>query len=360
VKQIQAAKQKAMISQAMPAIAQLAAQNKPVAPPAPEPAPAPPRISPTALSMLKQKLKQGLPAEPAPVAPAPAPPAPPPAAPVNPLMLPRDITAPAKNLMSGARNVTKAQNVYNIATQKAEGVAQADSIASDSPAINEQGGLSALSNPDFVKRGSQLLSAANVMRKLKAQPEPEEAEAPVVNSPASPAIGELMAKLQGTSAPSAANTAPISAPPQPPLIAKISKKLNAKGNGNVKETPHPEEDQPYTPIPEEALTRKMLNDQQVAAHELRDYNPAIREKYSKNVIAAREGKRDAMESIANDHTPADAQVASALYHQLDHISRRAQARKAIEHYAALMTPEATKAVHMHFTPSMMEQLWKRD
>lgn len=62
---------------------------------APEPAPAAPEFNPVAMQMLKQKLKAGLPAEPQPPAPQPEAPQ------VNPLRLPADVTAPAKNLMKG-------------------------------------------------------------------------------------------------------------------------------------------------------------------------------------------------------------------------------------------------------------------
>lgn len=102
-----------------------------------------------------------------PAAPAPAAPAP---APINPLALPRSITVPAKNLMAGARMAAKVRSVYDVATQKASGAAQAEALAADSHAINDQGGLAALSNPEFTKRGSQLLAAANVMRRLTAEP----------------------------------------------------------------------------------------------------------------------------------------------------------------------------------------------
>lgn len=75
------------------------------APPAPEPPK--PDLNPIAMSMLKQKLKAGLPPEPAPSAP-PAPPQVPPLdkllpkqPDVNPLRLPTDVTTPAKNLMKG-------------------------------------------------------------------------------------------------------------------------------------------------------------------------------------------------------------------------------------------------------------------
>lgn len=64
----------------------LTAQPEPAAADVPAPAPAPPPISPTALTMLKQKLKQGLPPAPPEPAPAPvAPPAPPIAQPAAPI-----------------------------------------------------------------------------------------------------------------------------------------------------------------------------------------------------------------------------------------------------------------------------------
>ncbi|MGM5019202.1 hypothetical protein [Tardiphaga sp. 367_B4_N1_1] len=67
--------------------------------PTPEPVPEAPQLSPVAMSMLKQRLKQGLPPEPAPEQ-ASAPQAPQ-APQVDPLRLPTDVTAPAKNLMKG-------------------------------------------------------------------------------------------------------------------------------------------------------------------------------------------------------------------------------------------------------------------
>lgn len=135
-------------------------QVAPTAPPAPN-------LNPVALKMLATKLKAGLPEEPQAPAPEPQP------AQLNPLALPRTITGPAKNLMAGARMAAKARNVYDVATQKAAGAAQAEDIAADSHAINDQGGLAALSNPEFTKRGAQLLAAANVMRRLTAEPEEE-------------------------------------------------------------------------------------------------------------------------------------------------------------------------------------------
>jgi hypothetical protein len=86
-------------------IAETTAQANMPEPAAPSPAPpAKPDISPIALAMLHKQLKAGLPEEPAAPAPAPTP------APINPLMLPRDITGPAKNIVKGITNVQDMQD----------------------------------------------------------------------------------------------------------------------------------------------------------------------------------------------------------------------------------------------------------
>lgn len=356
--QIAAEKKKAMIASAMPALQQLAATTKPVT--ADEPAPAP--------------------------------------APINPLMLPRDITGPAKNLTGGMKKVSRAQEVYNIATRKAEGVSQAEALAADSHTINDQGGVEALGNPEFTKRGAQLLSAANVMRKLTAQPEeaastpepvpqvigpiakkmlqeklkqglPPEPTPTPSDAPASPAIGALMGQLRAkqaamapAAAPPPASAVPASMPapaqpltpelPQTPLIAKITKKL---AEGPVKETPHPEEDQPYAP--KEDLWRKGLSDQAVADKALSQYEPEQRTKYSKTIIENREGHRSALEAIAHENEP-DGAAVEALYHDLDHVSSQSEASKSINHFTNFMTPKASKAVRDHYTNKMIAKRWK--
>jgi hypothetical protein len=321
-KQLGDQKKKSMISDAIPALQQLAASRQA---PAPPPAPEAPNLSPIALKMLQQQLKTGLPAE----APAPQPQ---PMSHVDAFDALKPLMGRQRVLMRGLAASNKQQMADNIAQRKAAGVAQAEGLAGDSPAINEQGGLSALSNTEFTKRGSQLLSAANVMRKLAAQPEAE-----VSDAPASPAISALM------------------------------QKITKKPGKPVEETPNAPEDQPYAPIPEDKLWRKQIRptadhtqDQLVAQRELASYGPKVVEKYSKNVVANREAKRDFAEGIANEHTPADANVAAALYDQLDHISRRTEARKAIKHYAKHMSAEASKAVHAHFTDKVMQGMWRSE
>jgi hypothetical protein len=312
--------------------------------------------------MLQQKLKLGLPEEapaPAPVAPTTSTPAPP----LDAFDALKPLLGRQRAIMRGLSASSKQQVADNAAQRKAAGIAHAEGLAADSPAINEQGGLKALGNPEFTKRGSQLLSAASVMRRLTAQPADEAGT--VSDAPASPAISALMQKLQGQSVGPSPAPAPAEAPamPEAPMIAKINKKLN----GKVKETPHPEEDQPYTPIPEEGLWRKHLRpnngqtqDQMVADQELSSYGPKVREKYGKNVIENRALKRDIAEEIANEHTPEDAQAATDMYHQIDHRSRRSEARKAIKHYANLMSPAARSAVEKRFTDEVMKAMWHRE
>jgi hypothetical protein len=329
-KQLAAAKKASMISSAMPALQQLAATQGPNSPAA-NPAPAP--------------------------TPAPA---------FNPNMMPRDITAPAKTIMNGLRNSAKAQSTYNIATQKADGIAQAEGLAADSHAINDQGGLNALRNPAFTSRASQLLGAANAMRKLTAQPPETETPAAKPEPPASPEIGALLNRLQTEHQPAAPAPAPAPAAPamagapptapalpEAPMIAKITKKM-----GKVTAEPYSNAEQPFTPLPEEALWKKSLSDQQVADTQLADYNPALKKLYSKKIIETREGNRDSLESIANDHTTEDATVANRLYHELDHTHDAVRARKVIAHFKKLMSPEAAKAVDEHFTPSVISYRWK--
>jgi hypothetical protein len=353
-------KRKSMITDAMPMLQQLAAKMQPPAPEVTAPAPAPPDISPIALKMAQASMKAGLPPEP-----TPAPVAPPVAATtIDPNALPSTITRPARNISRGFKNSARAQEVFNIATKKADGVSQAEGLAANSPLINEQGGLRALSNPEFTKRGSQLISAANTMRKLTAQPAEDTSAVP--DGPASPAIGSLMQKMQAEgSMPAPKAPAPVSSmsdilanigAPKPPIISKITKKMGKP----VEAKQAPAEEQPYQPVAEDNQWRNMLTDPQVADKELAAYDPSARKKYSANVIKNREAKRDILESVANEHSPTDAVLAVKLYRDLDHISRRSVAARSIAHFTGHMSPEAASAVLANFTPQAMEKMWHRE
>lgn len=121
-----------------------------VSPPA-APAPQPPQMSPIALKMLAQQLKAGLPAEAAQAPEASASPEPT----VDPLSLPSSITKKAKNLMGGAKIV---QDIRE--KQQAK-----DAVASLQSPLVEDAPLDVTQNPMVGKRASQLVSAANALRK---------------------------------------------------------------------------------------------------------------------------------------------------------------------------------------------------
>lgn len=289
-KQIAAQKKQSMIASAIPMLQQLAArQQAPVTTDVPAQAPA---ISPIALKMTQARMKAGLP--PDPVAKPPAAPEPPQAPVISPI----------------AQKMLQQKLKQGLPPAPAEAP---PGVVSDAPA-------------------SPAISA--LMQKLQAPP-----VAPVQAAPPT-SMSDILQRAQAPT-------------PQPPVIAKITKKMNKP----VEATPAPEAEQPYTPIPPEALWRKPLSDEDVAQKELASYGPKAVQKYSKNVIANREAKRDFAETIANDHTPADAAASAALYDQLDHISRRTEARKAIKHYAKFMSAVASKAVHAHFTDNVLKGMW---
>jgi colicin import membrane protein len=119
-------------------------QVQQAAPAAPQPA-----MSPIAMAMLKQSLKQGLPPDPTQQAQPAAP------EPINPLALPRDITTPAKNVVNGM-----------MLAQKLKQEAQAkDAVASLPSPLMDEAPLDVTRNPLIGKRAGQLVSAAKALQK---------------------------------------------------------------------------------------------------------------------------------------------------------------------------------------------------
>jgi hypothetical protein len=109
-----------------------------------------PNISPIALNNLQQTLKAGLPA-----APSAEPAAPPPAPQIDPLNLPTSITKTAKNLMGGH---AKVQEIREKEQARSAVAGLQSPLVEDAP-------LDVTQNPMVGKRASQLVSAANALRK---------------------------------------------------------------------------------------------------------------------------------------------------------------------------------------------------
>lgn len=273
-------------------------------------------------------------ASPPPVQETPAPPQ------INPLALPKDLTSQAKNLTSALRLVQEMRN-------KAEAKTQVDQVASESPLVNDAGGLGAISNPQVGKQASAYVSAANALKKLMHQPE-EEAPPQATGIP-----GESQPTTMSDILQNVANATKAA--------GKISKKKGeSKVTAEVTAPEAPAADAPYAPIPEDQLWRKGLSNEQVAERELGKYEPDVRKKYSKNVIVKRQKLHDTLETLANGFEDHDSTLAGKLWHELDHISRRSTARKALDFWTSKMEhPESRQAVYDALTP-LMSKFWTKE
>jgi hypothetical protein len=142
-----------------------------------------PNISPIALNNLQQTLKAGLPA-----APSAEPAAPPPAPQIDPLNLPTSITKTAKNLMGGHAKVQEIREKEQART----------AVAGLQSPLVEDAPLDVTQNPMVGKRASQLVSAANALRKYTgadvAEREQAQAEAQAAREEKSAAKEEKRAQ----------------------------------------------------------------------------------------------------------------------------------------------------------------------
>lgn len=337
-----------------------------------------PQFNPVALAMLKQKLKDGLPAAP---------------------------EAPKLDV-NGLNEQVKGALLMAAARRKVAGQQQAEEEASNSHVINEQGGLNALSNPELGKRAKVLLGNADALRRLRAAPPEQapEAPAPVEPTPAS-------------AAPPAAPTAPATptgpaepAPAAPPNSAAISalldtlraksavaEKITKKAGGEVKEKEKPVEKSrvpdslaadeafdpatgeitktshehansgpkytgDYVPLQDHELFGKGMTHEQFAEHQLRAKPDAVElpEAYMDGVIRDRVKRERTLQELSqSSHSPDDTPALQALLEQLHHIRRGDIASKAIHYYASFMSPELRTKVHKRLDSSFVNSLWSK-
>lgn len=287
-KQLAAAKRQQLLQQAPPLLQQLAATR---------PAPAPVQT---------------------PVAPAAPPPAP--STSVDPKVL-----AQTRGLMTALARIQKIKD-------STIGRQDADAVAQNSPLVSEAGGLDAISNPNVGKRASQLVSAANALRRLREQPE----EAAAANDPTP------------------------NAPDAPPIapVAKITKK-----NGKVEEAPQKEEGSPtytgdYVPLTDAELYGKGWNDQRFAAFESNKPHVKMKEQYAENIEFDRKKRRNILAEIVGDHET-DGDIGARLLEELHHTRRGDKAAKAIKHFAAQMSPENRAAVLKRMDSSFINSMWSK-
>lgn len=315
-------KRKAFVADAKPLLERLAATTA---------EPEAPQINPTALAMVQKKMKAGLPPIEEPAAPQPEAP-----------------WAPNAT----ALKMTQAR------------------LKAGLPPIEEPAATPAPAPPPPVVISP--VARKMLERKLKeglppeptAQIAPTPAPAPEVPSFNPTALKMLQSKLKAglpaePLSPAAQIAAEPATGPASEPIAVLMAKLSKKSGEDLKQTPAPEADQPYAPIPEADLYRKMMTDEDMVAHEFSKYEPMQQKVYGKRSVENRDGHREDTLGATADHPVEDRRLAQALYSQLDHIKDGGEAQRAINHYTAQMSPDAAAAIKERYTPAKIAKRWKK-
>lgn len=219
---------------------------------------------------------------------------------------------------------------------------------------------------------------------------PTAADGGVSDAPASPAIGSLMQKLHDSgqlatptsppaspAAPPASpqpmpppgNAQPMSmadvlaraqqataAPPEAPMIAKISKKRGKP----VEETPHAAEESAYTPMSHDQLWGRGMQDKAFAeadAAKLPDLK--YPERYQEGIVRDRKLRRNTIGAVLGDETGPDAVHASDLLEELHHTRRADKAYGAIQHFTAKMSPSMRADMRARLGKGFVSSIWSK-
>jgi hypothetical protein len=325
-----------------------------VQPPAAPAAPAP-ALNPIAMKMLGQTLKQGLP--PTPQAPDPMAAAkamlqqraylekvkansavPEPAAapaPINPLMLPKDITGPAKTLTKGMADVETMRQ-----TQQAK-----DAVASLPSPLMDETPIDVTRNPLIGKRAATLVGAANALKKYTATK--EEPEAVTLNSGATADVTapQTMADVLRNSELRA-------------TAAKKIKKSNGKvavDAGEVKASGNPEGEvkatrAPFEPF--EADDPRVLYEKGTTAREYGEGEAARKgtsnERYKKNAEKTAKDWIKTTSLLSGKFPGYKHSFEATLHHLLNIGSNTTTRREAIEHFASHVPDDVAQAMREHY------------
>jgi hypothetical protein len=308
-------------------------------------------------------------------------PAAPPAPQLDPLNLPTSITKSAKNLMGGIKTV-----------QEIREKEQARAAVSRLPSpLVEEAPLDVTQNPMVGKRASQLVSAANALRKYTgadvAEREQAQAEAQAAREEKAAAKAEAKAaerektateraqaqaeraKLKADAAAAKAEQvkqreanktelakAKIEAKAATDKVKAAAAKVKAPKVVSEEPKAAPKADAPYEAIPDELLTRRHLSDDQVAAKEVVDYEPGLQKKYAKNIVFRRSTLRNRLEDVATEANDVDSSAIGKLYHQMDHSHSQSEVKRHLAHWTSKMDPATKQAIHEAVAPLL--KLWK--
>jgi hypothetical protein len=310
------------------------------------------------------------------------PPAPEPQAPqLDPLNLPTSITKSAKNLMGGIKTVQEIREKEQART----------AVAGLQSPLVEEAPLDVTQNPMVGKRASQLVSAANALRKYTgadvAEREQAQAEAQAAREEKAAAKAAEREKTATERAQAMADRAKIKAEAAAVKAQQVAQreahkaelakaKIEAKAaTDKVKaaaakvkapkpepkaapEAPKeaPQAEATYEPISDDLLTRRGLSDDQVSAREVADYAPGLRDKYAKNIKFRRSTLRNRLEEVAGDANDVDSSAIGKLYHQIDHSHSQKDVQRHLAHWTAKMDPATKQAIHAAVAPLL--KLWK--
>jgi hypothetical protein len=290
-----------------------------------------PNISPVAQSMLAQKLKAGLPAEPQ-AAPAPAAPEPQ----IDPLNLPTSITKTAKNLMGGHAKVQEIREKEQART----------AVAGLQSPLVEDAPLDVTQNPMVGKRASQLVSAANALRKYTgadvAEREQAQAEAQATREEKSAAKEEKRAQRAAEKKAKADEQAKLRLAVA--AIRQSTRKPQAHALSSDVPQPEPKsapKQATFEPLDEDLLYPKGITPKAYAEQEANLYGG--RGQSYKLKAEQSERRRSGIASALIAQHPEYAHAIEGLHRQLQRIGpNSAEIEKAVEHYKSFVPDSVAK------------------
>jgi hypothetical protein len=314
-----------------------------------------PALNPIAMKMLGQTLKQGLP--PTPQAPdpmaaakamlqqraylekvkansaVPEPVTPTAPAPINPLMLPKDITGPAKTLTKGMADVETMRQ-----TQQAK-----DAVASLPSPLMDETPIDVTRNPLIGKRAATLVGAANALKKYTATK--EEPEAVTLNSGATADVTAPQTMADVLRNAELRATAKKKITKANGKVAVDAGEVKASGNpdGEVKATRAPFE--PFaedTMIYPDGISAKQYGEAEAQSH------GTTSERYKKNAERTAAAWIKSTNLLSSQFPGYKHSFKATLRHLIEIGSDKETRRAAIEHFASHVPDDVAQAMREHY------------
>jgi hypothetical protein len=284
---------------------------------------------------------------PEPVAPQASPP------PINPLMLPRDITGPAKSILGGASNLASMRANFL-------GQQQGNEAVRNSPFIDQKvGGAENVPDPATAKAMKQAIGSANALAKLQSDPEAEAAQkaadkASAANDKAKAKAEANTARANALSTAKVANIAAkvaaaqaVKPAPNVTEVTKANGKVNVGTDGGyvMPMSPHANK------APADAA-RAFLSDAKTAGVKIHNENGFITGA-TRNITSIRAKSTD----VAARAPGVPAKALAASFEGVN----TGRAADAIEHRNQLMKlyPQAAPQLAHYFSDAEIRKIWTK-